>query len=125
MKLGPVLIGDFCPLEIFTEYLRLCLKSLCFITHPRRILRLERTGRRFTMRDVMRKERILLVDEGQLFRLWVRQMLESEEATEVIGDCGSAEEAMTQMEALSPNIVIMDTRLPGINGIEACRQLTE
>jgi len=76
------------------------------------------------MRDLMKKVQILLVDEDELFRLWVRQMLEEEEDMEIVGDCTSAEEALSRVEMLSPNIVLMDTSLPEMNGIEACRHLT-
>lgn len=75
------------------------------------------------MRKMMDKGRILLVDGDELFRDGVRQMLEQEEDMEIVGDCASAEEALSQMAALSPNIVLMDTWLPGMNGIDACRRL--
>ncbi len=73
----------------------------------------------------MKKKRILLVDEDELFRLWVRDILEQEEDMEIVGDCKSAEEALPQVETLSPNIVVMDVCLPGMSGVEACQQLTE
>ena len=76
------------------------------------------------MRNTLNKDRILLVDGDELFRHGVRQMLEQEEDMEIVGDCASAEEALAQMAALSPNIVLMDTWLPGMNGIDACRRLT-
>jgi len=72
----------------------------------------------------MKKGRILLVDEDELFRIQVRHMLERQEDMEIVGDCTSAEEAISQIETLSPNIVLMDAQLPGMNGIEACRHLT-
>ncbi len=65
------------------------------------------------MRGTMKKVQIFLVDEDEFFRLWVRHMLEQEEGVEGIGDCTCAEEALSQMEALSPNIILMDTWLPG------------
>jgi len=76
------------------------------------------------MRNLMKKAEILLVDEDKLFRSGVRQMLEQEEDMKIVGDCGSAEEVMSQVETLSPNIVLMDTHLPEMDGIEACRWLT-
>ena len=75
-------------------------------------------------RFIMKRGRVLLVDEDELFRLWVRHMLEQEEDIEIVGDCTSAEEALSLVEALSPNIILMDTWLPGMDGIEACRQFT-
>ncbi len=76
------------------------------------------------MRGTIKKAQILLVDEDELFRLRIRHMLEQEEGMEIVGDCISAEEALSHVEALSPNIVLIDTRLPGMDGIEACRRMT-
>lgn len=73
----------------------------------------------------MKKCRILLVDEDKLFRLRVRHMLEQEEDMEIVGDCVSAEEVLSQIEKCFPDIVLMDTWLPGMNGIEACHRLTK
>ena len=76
------------------------------------------------MRNVMKKARILLVDEDYLFRLGVRFALEQEDDMEIVGDCTSAEEALSRVDTLSPNIILMDTLLPKMDGIEACRHLT-
>ncbi len=76
------------------------------------------------MKSMMEKAHILLVDEDVTYRHTLRQILENEEDMEVVGDCTSAEEAFSQVEVLSPNIVLMDTNLPGLDGIEACRTLS-
>lgn len=73
----------------------------------------------------MKGIRILLVDNHELFRQGVRSMLEQEKDMEIVGDCSSAEEALFQTDALSPNIILMDTKLPGIGGIEATRRLRQ
>lgn len=67
--------------------------------------------------------RILLVDDHELVRRGVRGILEQEEDMEVVGDCCSAEEALAQTEILSPNILLMEPKIPGIGGIEATRRL--
>lgn len=67
--------------------------------------------------------RILLVDDQELVRHGLRHMLEQEEDIEVVGDCASAEEALSRMEMLSPDIVLMDTQMPGMSGIEATHHL--
>jgi DNA-binding NarL/FixJ family response regulator len=67
--------------------------------------------------------RIVLVDDHQVVRQGVRAMLSIEEDITVVGDYGSAEEAIPQIEKLLPDIVLLDFRMPGLNGIEACRLL--
>lgn len=66
---------------------------------------------------------ILLVADNEIVRHGLRQMLESVEEMEVVGDCASATEAIPKMARLHPNIVILDTKMPGTNGIEAIRSL--
>jgi len=71
----------------------------------------------------MRKGRILLVGEDKLFGFGLRQTLEQQEDIEIIGDCTSSEEALSQAETLFLNIVLMDASLPEMDAIEACRRL--
>ncbi len=80
---------------------------------------LNRQNRRF----IMKKVQILLVDDQELVRQGLRHMLESEEDIEVIGDCANAEEAFCNVARLHPDIVLMDTQMPGMSGIEATRNL--
>jgi len=70
----------------------------------------------------MKEIRILLVDDHEIVRCGVRNMLGPAEDVEVVGDCASGEEALLQAEALSPNIVLMETDMPGMGGIEATRR---
>lgn len=67
--------------------------------------------------------RVLLVDDQELVRRGLQSMLESEEDMGVVGDCATAEEAFSEIARLRPDIVLMDTRMPGMNGIEATRHL--
>ncbi len=67
--------------------------------------------------------RVLLVDDHQVVRQGLRKMLDGEKGIEVVGDAGSAEEILAEVELLSPDIVLMDIRMPGMGGIEATRQL--
>lgn len=71
----------------------------------------------------MKGIRVLLVGTHELTRGRVQNMLEQEEDIEIIGDCSSAEEALLRIETLSPNIILMDTKMPGMAGIEATRRL--
>ena len=69
--------------------------------------------------------RILLVDDHQVVREGLQHMLEQEEDMEVVGQSANGEEALSQVAMLSPNIVLMDIKMPGIDGIELTRQLME
>ena len=73
----------------------------------------------------MKDIRILLVDNHEVVRRGVRNMLGQEEDMEIVGDCSSAEEALPQMEILSPNVILMETKMPGMGGIEATRRLQQ
>jgi len=67
--------------------------------------------------------KVLLVDDYELVRQGLRGMLEPEEGMEVVGDCSSAEGALSEVRRLSPDVVLMDARMPGMDGIEATRCL--
>lgn len=73
---------------------------------------------------VEEKRRIMLVDKDILFRTSVRYTLEQMAGTEIICECTSAEEAISKIKALNPDIILMDNALPGMNGIKACREIT-
>jgi len=74
----------------------------------------------------MKKEiRILLVDDHQVVREGLQHMLGQEEDMEIVGQGANAEEALSQAEMLSPNIVLMDIKMPGMNGIKLTQQLKE
>ncbi len=70
----------------------------------------------------MKEIRVLLVDDHEIVRRGVRGMLEQEEDMEIVGDCSSAEEALHQVETLSPNIILMEAEMSGMGGIEATRR---
>ncbi|MBV6395184.1 MAG: DNA-binding transcriptional activator DevR/DosR [Anaerolineales bacterium] len=71
----------------------------------------------------MAKQRILLVDDHEVVRLGLKSLLERHPHFEVVGEAGSAREAMEQVAALDPDVVVMDIRLPGVSGIEACEEI--
>ena len=68
---------------------------------------------------------ILLVDDHQVVREGLRHMLELETDMEVVGEAADAKEAFTQVELLSPEVILMDIKMPGVDGIELTRQLKE
>jgi DNA-binding NarL/FixJ family response regulator len=67
--------------------------------------------------------RILLVDDHEVVRVGVRSLIERQPGMEVIGEAGSVREAVSQSELLAPDVVVLDVRLPGGDGLEACRQI--
>lgn len=72
-----------------------------------------------------RPMRILLVDDHEVVRLGLRTLLEREPQFEVVGEAGTAEEAVERTLTLRPDVVVMDIRLPGKSGIEACREIVQ
>jgi len=73
----------------------------------------------------MKTIRLLLVDDHKVVRLGLRTLLDRESDLEVIGEAVSAEDAVHQAGQLQPDLVLMDIRLPGQNGIAACRQIRQ
>ena len=69
--------------------------------------------------------RILVVDDHQVVREGLRHLLGQEEDMEIVGQGANSEEALFQAEILSPDIVLMDIKMPGVNGIELTRQITQ
>jgi len=69
--------------------------------------------------------RILLVDDHQVVREGLRHMLELEADMKVVGEANDAKEALTKVESLSPEVILMDIKMPGVSGIELTRQLKE
>ena len=69
--------------------------------------------------------RILIADDHPLFRSGLRAPLESVPDTEVVGEATSGQGAVELTRTLSPDVVVMDLNMPGLNGIEATRQIVE
>lgn len=67
--------------------------------------------------------RIFLVDDHEVVRRGVRDLLESEDDFEVVGEAGSVEEALNRIRATSPDVAVLDVRLPDGSGVELCREL--
>jgi len=68
---------------------------------------------------------ILVVDDHQVVREGLRRMLGEEKDMELVGQGANGEEALFQVEILSPNIVLLDIKMPGVDGIELTRQLRQ
>jgi DNA-binding NarL/FixJ family response regulator len=67
--------------------------------------------------------RVLLVDDQPLLRMGFRLVLEDEPDLHVVGEAGDGTEALRQVDALRPDVVLMDVRMPGMNGIEATERI--
>lgn len=69
--------------------------------------------------------RVLVVDDHQVVREGLRHLLGQEGDIEIVGQGSDREEALFQVEILSPDIVLMDIKMPGVNGIELTRQIMQ
>lgn len=69
--------------------------------------------------------RILIVDDHPIVREGLRSIIEEQEDLELVGEASDGHEALDQVAALSPQVVLMDISMPGLNGIDATRQILE
>jgi NarL family two-component system response regulator LiaR len=68
---------------------------------------------------------VLVVDDHAIVRKGIRALLAEIEDIEVVGEARDGQEAMSQADALSPDVILMDLVMPGVDGIEATRQITK
>jgi two-component system, NarL family, response regulator DevR len=71
------------------------------------------------------KIRIIIVDDHEVVRLGLKSLLEQYSQYEVVAEAKNAKEAVAQVEIYMPDIVLMDIRLPGKSGIEACEEIKQ
>lgn len=69
--------------------------------------------------------RVLLADDQTLVRSGLRMILKSGDAIDVVGEAADGAEALTLARELRPDVVLMDVRMPVMDGIEATRQIKE
>jgi len=71
----------------------------------------------------MTKQRILIVDDHEVVRLGLKALLDQYSQYEVVAEAINAKESIDQVEIYKPDIVLMDIRLPGKSGIDACEEI--
>ncbi|VAW31778.1 Two-component transcriptional response regulator, LuxR family [hydrothermal vent metagenome] len=69
--------------------------------------------------------RLLLVDDQALFREGLRTLLSVHDDLQVVGEASNGEEAITAVAELSPDVILMDLRMPVLNGVAATRQISQ
>jgi two-component system response regulator DevR len=67
--------------------------------------------------------RVFLLDDHEIVRRGVRELLEAEEDLEVVGEAGTADEAYGRIPATRPDVAILDVRLPDGDGVQVCREI--
>lgn len=68
--------------------------------------------------------RVLLVDDHEVVRMGLFMLLSAESDLEIVGEAGDGLEAVSMVDALRPDVVLLDYSLPGLDGVEACRRIT-
>jgi two-component system, NarL family, response regulator DevR len=67
--------------------------------------------------------RVFLLDDHEVVRRGLREMLEADGRLEVVGEAGTAEQALSRIPPTNPHVAVLDVRLPDGDGIEVCREV--
>ncbi|HWC10231.1 MAG TPA: response regulator transcription factor [Acidimicrobiales bacterium] len=71
----------------------------------------------------MAPTRVFLLDDHEIVRRGLRELLEAEEGFSVVGEAATAEEALRRIPATMPDVAVLDVRLPDGDGVEVCREI--
>jgi DNA-binding NarL/FixJ family response regulator len=66
---------------------------------------------------------VFLLDDHEIVRRGLRDLIEAEDDLTVVGDAGTAEEALRRIPATRPDVAVLDVRLPDGDGVEVCREI--
>ncbi|QPL05677.1 MULTISPECIES: response regulator [Actinomyces] len=77
-----------------------------------------------TSEGVTRPVTVVLADDQALMRMGFQMVLDAEDGIEVVGEASDGSSALAQARALKPDVILMDVRMPGMNGIEATAAIT-
>ncbi|HYX51421.1 MAG TPA: response regulator transcription factor [Ktedonobacteraceae bacterium] len=69
--------------------------------------------------------RLLVIDDHEMVREGLKAILTAEPDFEIVGDAANAEQAFELIHRLHPDVILLDVRLPGVSGIEICRNVAE
>jgi DNA-binding NarL/FixJ family response regulator len=70
------------------------------------------------------RPRVLITDDQTLFRSGLAKLLEADKRIEVVGEAGDGEEAIEMVNSVSPDVVLMDLKMPNLDGVEATARIT-
>ena len=73
--------------------------------------------------DTPKPIRVFLVDDHEVVRRGVASLLEDEDDLEVVGEASTAEQALSRIPVVKPDVAILDVRLPDGSGVEVCREI--
>ena len=87
--------------------------------------RFQKSDRRNGREIRMERIRLMIVDDYEPLRIGLKTAFQIEEDIEVVGDFGDGETAVSEAQRCAPDVVLVDVRMPGMDGIEACRLMRD
>src|SRR5882724_2845108 len=73
----------------------------------------------------MRQIRIIIADDHEVVRMGIKALLHQHPELHVVGEASTGEEAVEQSVLHRPDVVVMDIRMPGMSGVDACRKIVQ